>query len=114
MSAFDDKVRGAKARIREVMFSDARLERTIESNADRVAGTKGSTSVKNLSCTARLAPKKITAADGTVSVQMQAKVDVQPVIGDILNYENQRWRVTEIVESAPDGVADQWTVAVQQ
>lgn len=113
MSAFDDEIRAAKAEIRKVMFSDARLERSLVSGVDRVAGTKGSKTTKNLDCVARLGKKTIKAPDGTVSTRFEAKIDVEPLVGDILNYEGKRWRVTEIIESAPDGVADQWKVVVE-
>lgn len=112
MSQFDDEIRKAKAEIRAVMFSDARLERQTTSGGDRVAGTKGSTSTKNISCQARLGKKTYEDDKGVKTSRFEAKVDVEPEVGDILNYEKQKWRIVEVLESAPDGLADQWTVVV--
>lgn len=115
MASFDDEIRAGKAEIRAVMFNDAVLERTVNSSVDRVTGKAASKSTKKVDCKARLGVKDIRNQEGTVvGTRMEAKVDAEPVLGDVLNYEGAKWRVTEILESAPDGIADQWTVVVQK
>lgn len=115
MSLFDEFRDLAGELFRAFDAPEATITRTTilpQTNADRAAGRKGSTSTATIVGKGILGSRTLKAEDGSIVQQAIARLDTPAEIHDRLTIGQRTFDIMEVEEISPDGGSPFVTIAV--